>query len=84
MYRMLKKEARAPLPQVHRAISKFERSSKCVLSRYELDRRVIAILHEHNWRKRDYLAELGRRARAAASVRAAMSQRPVRHAAGKK
>lgn len=76
MYRMLNKEARAPLPAVHRAIRQFERSCSTELSRHELNRECIAILHEHNWRKCEYLRELKRQAARARYVQRIMCRRP--------
>ena len=77
MYRMLNKEARAPLPMVHRAIRRFERSQSTELSRHELNRACIEILHAHDWRKCDYLQELNRQAARARFVQRMMCKRPL-------
>lgn len=58
MYRLLNKEAQAPLPLVYKAIRRYERKFGSVVREYEFNRDVISILHAHNWRKRDYLREL--------------------------
>ncbi len=63
MYRQLNREARAPLPLVHKAIRNYERSAPSAMSDFELNQRLIEILHHFNWRKRDYKAALARRAR---------------------
>lgn len=75
MYRQLNKEARAPLPLVHKAIRKFERSARSPMGEFELNKCIIEILHAHNWRKRDYTAELRRRARYASRVQYVMRMR---------
>lgn len=76
MYRLLNKEARAPLPVVHREIRRYQRSVPSAMSDFEFNRVCIAILHHHNWRKRDYIAELRRTARRARYVRRVMATKP--------
>lgn len=75
MYRQLNKEARAPLPLVHKAIRKFERSAPSVMSEFKFNQRIIEILHDHNWRTRDYKAELTRHARRAKRIQYVMRMR---------
>ena len=75
MYRQLNKEARAPLPLVHRAIRKFERSAPSLMSEFKFNQRIIEILHDHNWRTRDYKAELRSRARQAKRIQYVMRMR---------
>ncbi len=76
MYRLLNKEARTPLPVVIRAIRRFERSASSAMSDYAFRQECIAILHAHNWRVRDYRAELLRRARHARRIQSNMCKRP--------
>lgn len=77
MYRLLNKEARAPLPAVHKAIRRFERSAPSAMRNFDFNRECIAILHEHNWRKRDYITELRRAARMARQTQRVMRKRPL-------
>jgi hypothetical protein len=76
MFRLLNKEARAPLPAVHKAIRRYRRSASSSMSDYMFNRECIAILHEHNWRKRDYVRELHTRVRKARLVQRTMCKRP--------
>jgi hypothetical protein len=77
MFRLLSKEARAPLPAVHKAIRRFERTASSAMSDYEFNRVCIDILHGHNWRKRDYVRELRHRARTARQVQQSMRKPPL-------
>ena len=77
MFRLLNKEARAPLPAVHREIRRYQRRASNAVSDSDFNRACIAILHEHNWRKRDYLCELHRRVRRARYVQRNMCKRPL-------
>lgn len=47
------------------------------MSRFDFNRQCIAILHEHNWRKRDYVRELHYQARRARYIQRVMRKRPL-------
>lgn len=76
MFRMLNKEARAPLAAVQKAIRRYKCTAPTNLSEYELDRNIIKILHQHNWRKCAYVHELRSRARRARKLQFTMCKRP--------
>lgn len=76
MYKLLNKECRAPLPAVHKAISRYRRQVDSSMSRFYFERDLIAILHAHNWRKRDYLSELRATQRRCRSLSTVMCEHP--------
>lgn len=77
MNRRLNSAQRAPLPYVHKMIRRYERTRPRSMSDYELNRDLIAILHDHNWRKRDYITALRQHERAHALTQQAIQARTV-------
>jgi hypothetical protein len=76
MYRLLSRRARAPLPAMARAIRRFDRSDRGPMEEWELDLSVTQVLHEHGWRKGDYLRALRRRAHSVRRTQHVMRKRP--------